>query len=80
MRKIPCDTCRSPLSASWIIFDSLMICETCRLYVIGWMRAQGFSLAHAHPFTDEFMTVEQPRKSQDSGKFLAKLLDRNSAL
>lgn len=65
MRKIivPCVTCpddpRYRLAAVWVVGDSTAICGECRLIAINWMRAQGFSLAQPHPFTDHLCDVSR---------------------
>lgn len=68
MRKIPCQSCRgrpkmTRESANWIVFDRVLICDTCRLAVIQyWTDVLGFSLA-AHPFLDEFIDMNpEPRE------------------
>lgn len=68
MRKIACQCCKPRWDgriiegASWIIFDRVFICETCRLAAIEyWRNVLGFSLAHHHPFIDELIAVESEK-------------------
>lgn len=41
-----------------MVFDSIQLCETCRLGVVDRMRAWGFLLSQSHIFLDEFSTVK----------------------
>jgi hypothetical protein len=63
MRKIVCECCEKGIagnSAIWIIYDSVFICEFCRLAAIEWMLAMGFNFSH--PFIGEISMVESKRK------------------
>lgn len=64
MRKIVCGACKNRYgdSGTWIVFKSAIICESCRLTAIEWMRAMGFSLARPHPFLDELTQTEQTKE------------------
>lgn len=69
MRKIPCQSCRNKhfgvnnygSPGQWLVFDTVVICDTCRLAVIQyWTDVLGFNLA-SHVFLDEFMGMESTR-------------------
>jgi hypothetical protein len=60
LRKPTCVCCET-LESQLVVFGAITICDECRLMVIEWMRMNGFSLARSHPFTDEFMRVNQPK-------------------
>jgi hypothetical protein len=63
MKKIVCECCKNKRagdSAIWVIYGSVMICESCRLAAIEWMLAWGFTFAH--PFIREISTVESKTK------------------
>lgn len=64
MRKIACQCCKPRKDgkilegASWVIFGGVLICESCRLAAIEYLReGVGLSLAKAHPFLDELSGV-----------------------
>lgn len=61
MRKIHCQTCKLH-TPCWVVFTDLRICDSCRLAVIEYMRATGFSLARPHVFLDEFTGVQTREK------------------
>lgn len=66
MRKITCQCCdfRYSKTPAWMVWDNLIICDSCRLAVIQyWTQVLGFSFA-PHPFFDEFVEVE----SRTTGK------------
>lgn len=59
MRMIACDTCGN--AANWVVFDSVIICDVCRLGVMNWLLAQDISPFANHPFGNEFVSVQRPR-------------------
>ena len=64
MRKIVCQCCKSRYgdTAIWVVFDHTLICESCRLAAIEYLREViGLSLARHHPFLDELVGVESPK-------------------
>lgn len=66
MKKIVCDSCKNRRGdyGMWTIYNSVIICETCRLTAIEWMRLMGFGMGH--PFIREISIVESRRKSKKS--------------
>lgn len=56
MKKINCEFCKTKQSnATWYVFGSMMICETCRLAVVNYQHdLLGFA---PHIFFDEFRQV-----------------------
>lgn len=58
MRKIVCQCCEVE-GARWVLWDSTLVCETCRLAAIDYLRnVVGLSLARPHVFLDELSQVD----------------------
>lgn len=55
MRKIACSCCR--YSASWVVFDSVVLCDSCRYLVVDWFHKHDLPLDCKHPFLGQFMNV-----------------------
>jgi len=65
MRKVVCESCKNRQGdvGIWVIYNSVVICETCRLAAIEWMMNHGFGFNH--PFIREISTVESILKSKN---------------
>jgi hypothetical protein len=61
MRKVTCQSCKSRYGDTgiWIVFGSVIICESCRLAVIDYFKDQ-FDLGH--PFVQEFLTIQKDKR------------------
>jgi len=57
MRQIACESCGH--SGHWVVFDMMVVCESCRLSVVNYFHLT-FGL-ESHPLLDEFMSVDRCR-------------------